>query len=129
MAAMAGREYRLIDAGSPPVTMKEGAVAMGRLLDDWPQVQAVICVSDLSAFGALGECQRRGIAVPGRVAIGGFGAFDVAGCAVPTITTVDANAGQIGAKAAQMIVQVLAGETVPQVVRVVPRLILGGSSQ
>ena len=126
---MAGREYRLIDAGTPPITMKEGAVAMGRLLDDWPQVQAVICVSDLSAFGALGECQRRGIAVPGRVAIGGFGAFDVAGCAVPTITTVDAFAGQIGAKAAQMIVQVLAGETVPHVVRVVPRLILGGSSQ
>ena len=85
-----------------------------------------MCSSDL--FGALGACQRRGVAVPGRLAIGGFGAFDVAGCAVPTITTVDAFAGQIGAKAAQMIVRVLAGETVPQVDRVEPQLILGGSS-
>ena len=128
VSAMAGHEYRLIDAGTPPITMREGAVAMGRLLDDWPQVQAVICVSDLSAFGALGECQRRGVAVPGQVAIGGFGAFDVAACAVPTITTVDAFAHQIGVKAAQMIAGVLAGDAYPDVVRVEPRLILGGSS-
>lgn len=128
VSAMEGRDYRLIDAGLPPITMREGAVAMGRLLDEWPQVQAVICVSDLSAFGALGECQRRGVAVPGQVAIGGFGAFDVAGCAVPTITTVDAFAGQIGARTAQMIVQVLAGKTVPRVIQVEPRLVLGGSS-
>lgn len=99
------------------------------LLDQWPETDAVICVSDLSAFGALGECQRRGIAVPGRVAIGGFGALEVAGCAVPTITTVDAFADQIGVKAAAMLVRVLAGEVVARVDQIEPRLILGGISR
>ena len=128
VSAMAGGEYRLIDAGVPPVTMQAGAVAMGRLLQDWPQVQAVICVSDLAAFGALGECQRRGVAVPQRIGIGGFGAFDVAACAVPTITTVDAHAGEIGRQTAEMILRVLAGEAVARVAQVTPRLIQGGSS-
>ena len=128
VSAMADGEYRLIDAGVPPVTMQAGAVAMGRLLDDWPQVQAVICVSDLSAFGALGECQRRGVAVPQRIGIGGFGAFDVAACAVPTITTVDAHAGEIGRQTAEMILRVLAGEAVARIAQVTPRLIQGGSS-
>lgn len=121
--------HRLIDAGAPPITMREGAVAMGRLLDQWPEVDAVICVSDLSAFGALGECQRRGVAVPTQVAIGGFGAFDVAACAVPTITTVDAFAADIGHSAAQLIAQVLAGGTAPRRTEIAPRLILGGSSR
>ena len=121
--------HRLIEAGAPPITMREGAVAMGRLLDQWPEVDAVICVSDLSAFGALGECQRRGVPVPGQVAVGGFGAFDVAACAVPTITTVDAFAGQIGTRTAAMIVRVLAGEVVARVDLLKPRLILGGSSR
>ncbi|MFN4129432.1 MAG: LacI family DNA-binding transcriptional regulator, partial [Paracoccaceae bacterium] len=55
---------RLISAGVPPISMREGAEAMGRLLETLPDTQAVICVSDLSAFGALTECQRRGVDVP-----------------------------------------------------------------
>jgi LacI family transcriptional regulator, gluconate utilization system Gnt-I transcriptional repressor len=70
IAAMQARGLdatRLIAAGPPPISMREGADAMGRLLDTLPDTQAVICVSDLSAFGALTECQRRGVAVPGRI--------------------------------------------------------------
>lgn len=55
---------RLVASGPPPISMREGAEAMGRLLDDMPDTEGVICVSDLSAFGALTECQRRGVAVP-----------------------------------------------------------------
>ncbi len=119
---------RLIEAGIPPVTMRDGAIAMDRLLDRWPDTDAVICVSDLSAFGALGACQRRGIAVPGQVAIGGFGAFDVASCAVPSITTIDVFGKQIGHSAAVMICQLLAGGQADQMIAVTPELILGGSS-
>jgi LacI family gluconate utilization system Gnt-I transcriptional repressor len=42
---------RLIAAGAPPISMREGAAAMGRLLETYPDTQAVIAVSDLSAFG------------------------------------------------------------------------------
>ncbi len=104
---------RLIGAGAPPISMREGAAAMGRLLDTLPSTQAVICVSDLSAFGALTECQRRGVAVPGDIAIAGFGAYEIAGISHPTITTIDPQPRLIGTHAADLILTLLSGTNLP----------------
>ena len=98
---------RLIGTGKPPISMREGATAMGRLLDTLPDTQAAICVSDLSAFGALSECQRRGVRVPGDIAIAGFGAYEIAGVCYPTITTIDPQSRLIGTKAAEVILACL----------------------
>ena len=98
---------RLIGAGKPPISMREGATAMGRLLDTLPDTQAAIFVSDLSAFGALSECQRRGVRVPGDIAIAGFGAYEIAGVCYPTITTIDPQSRLIGTKAAEVILACL----------------------
>ncbi|TCU20500.1 LacI family DNA-binding transcriptional regulator [Rhizobium sullae] len=100
---------RLIAAGPPPISMREGANAMGRLLEHFPDTEAVICVSDLSAFGALTECQRRGIAVPDQIAIGGFGDYEIGAICVPSLTTINAFAAEIGAKTARLILDVLDG--------------------
>ena len=100
---------RLIDAGAPPISMREGAIAMGRLLDSLPDTEGVIAVSDLSAFGALTECQRRGVAVPERIWIGGFGDYEIAGVAVPAITTIDPFPREIGRRSAGLILDVLDG--------------------
>jgi LacI family transcriptional regulator, gluconate utilization system Gnt-I transcriptional repressor len=100
---------RLVGAGKPPISMREGADAMGRLLDQMPDTQAVICVSDLSAFGALTECQRRGVAVPGSIAIAGFGAYEIAAISHPAITTIDPQPRLIGTRAAELILQLLDG--------------------
>lgn len=101
---------RLIGAGRPPISMREGADAMGRLLDEYPDTRAVICVSDLSAFGALTECQRCGVRVPEDIAIAGFGAFEISAICVPTITTIDPHAAEIGRRTAELIRRVLSGE-------------------
>jgi LacI family transcriptional regulator, gluconate utilization system Gnt-I transcriptional repressor len=98
---------RLIGAGRPPISMREGAAAMGQLLDSLPDTQAVVCVSDLSAFGALTECQRRGIKVPEQIAIAGFGAYEIAGISHPTITTIDPRPRLIGLEAANLILTLL----------------------
>lgn len=100
---------RLIAAGTPPISMKEGADAMGRLLQTLPDTQAVICVSDLSAFGALTECQRRGINVPGQIAVAGFGDYEIAGICVPSLTTIDPMPREIGRQAAALILDVRDG--------------------
>ena len=100
---------RLIDAGIPPISMREGADAMGRLLETLPDTEAVICVSDLSAFGALTECQRRGIAVPERMSVAGFGDYEIAGICVPSLTTINPFPREIGARAAELILEVLDG--------------------
>lgn len=110
IAAMQARGLpaeRLIGGGEPPISMQSGAGAMATLLSTWPDTDAVICVSDLAAFGALTECMRRGIAVPDRIAIAGFGAYDIASISVPTLTTIDPQARRIGRRAGELIVSLL----------------------
>ncbi|MFM2356558.1 MAG: hypothetical protein RLZZ528_2294 [Pseudomonadota bacterium] len=120
---------RLIAAGKPPISMREGAVAMGHLLDTLPDTQAVICVSDLSAFGALTECQRRGIAVPGQVSIAGFGDYEIAGVSVPPLTTINPFPRDIGLSTARLILDVLDGrKTDPARIELHPELLLRQSS-
>ena len=132
MAAMAANGLacdRLIEAGPPPISMREGATAMGRLLDLHPDTQAVVCVSDLSAFGALTECQRRGLRVPHDIAVTGFGSYDIASVCVPTLTTVNPFPRRIGEEIAGLIVQALEDPTQRRVRRIVPELVVAGSSQ
>ena len=100
---------RLIAAGAPPISMREGADAMAQLLATLPDTEAVICVSDLSAFGALSECQRRGIAVPDQIAIAGFGDYEIGAVCVPSLTTIDPHPRDIGAQTAALILAVLDG--------------------
>jgi LacI family transcriptional regulator, gluconate utilization system Gnt-I transcriptional repressor len=120
---------RLIAAGKPPISMREGAAAMGHLLDTLPDTQAVICVSDLSAFGALTECQRRGIAVPGQVSIAGFGDYEIAGVSVPPLTTINPFPRDIGLCTARLILDVLDGRvTGPTRIELHPELLLRQSS-
>jgi LacI family transcriptional regulator, gluconate utilization system Gnt-I transcriptional repressor len=121
---------RLIAAGAPPISMREGAGAMGRLLDSLPDTQAVICVSDLSAFGALTECQRRGIRVPEDIWIAGFGDYEIAEVSVPALTTINPFPREIGAQAAALILEVLDGKQVePATVTIRPELLIRQSSR
>lgn len=105
-----GCEPRVTAFGDPPITMRQGGGALAQMLERWPDIDAVICVSDLSAFGALCECQRRGLRVPQDIAIAGFGNYDVADCAVPSLTTVEVHAEQIGRRAADLVLERLYGE-------------------
>lgn len=120
---------RLVAAGLPPISMREGADAMGRLLENLPDTEAVICVSDLSAFGALTECQRRGVSVPDRISIAGFGDYEIAGIAVPPLTTINPHPQEIGSRAVRLIGDLLDGkQTEPARIIISPDLILRQSS-
>ena len=120
---------RLIAVGAPPISMREGAEAMGRLLETLPDTQAVICVSDLSAFGALTECQRRGVDVPGSLWIAGFGDYEIAGISVPALTTINPFPRDIGARAAELILDVLDGRQItPARIAISPELLIRHST-
>ncbi len=110
MAAMGLKETRVISFGTPPITMKQGGEALSKLVDVWPEVEAAICVSDLSAFGAVTECLRRGLAIPSRIAIAGFGDFEISSCSFPSITTVGVNCYQIGYQTGALLKRAIEGE-------------------
>jgi len=120
---------RLVAAGVPPISMREGAEAMGHLLDTLPDTQAVICVSDLSAFGALTECQRRRVGVPDRLWIAGFGDYEIAEIAVPTLTTINPFPREIGARTAELILGLLDGQDgLPALITISPALLIRQST-
>ncbi|WP_413993725.1 LacI family DNA-binding transcriptional regulator [Labrys okinawensis] len=98
---------RIISFGNPPISMEQGGEAIVHLMTQWPDVDAAVCVSDLSAFGALMECHRRNWAVPGRIAIAGFGDFEVSRCSFPRITTVAVEAYAIGRAAGELLLRAI----------------------
>ena len=101
---------RLAPLGEPPIAMAAGAEALDWLLARHPDTDAVIGVSDFVAFGALAECQRRGIAVPGALSLAGFGNYEIGAICAPRLTTVDVHAARIGAEAARLVAALLTGK-------------------
>ncbi len=115
-------EGRVISFGQPPVSMTQGGEAVVQLLKQWPDADAVVCVSDLSAFGALMECQRRGWAVPGRIAIAGFGDFEVSRTCHPRLTTVALDCAGIGRAAGELMLRAIDAQR--QGLRIPPETVL-----
>lgn len=113
----------------PPISMREGAEALRRLLAQWPDTTAVMCVSDLSAFGAQAEALRRGLRVPQDIAVAGFGAYEVSEHALPGITTVDAQARRLGEETASVIRDLLAGLEPPRTVTLGVELLARASTR
>ena len=99
-------EPRIVRLGESPITMSHGGCD-GGLLAQWPDTDAVMCVSDMSAFGAIMECHRRGLSVPEDIAVAGFGNFEVATCCHPAITTVSVDAYGIGLRTGEALLAAL----------------------
>ena len=93
----------IVREGTAPVSHDHGARTISTLLERAPDVEAVFAVSDISAFGALMECHRRGIKVPEQLSLMGFGDFDIARQSVPAITTIRVDAIGIGVKTGELL--------------------------
>ncbi|MDE1994776.1 MAG: LacI family DNA-binding transcriptional regulator [Rhizobiaceae bacterium] len=98
---------RMISFGVPPISMQQGGQAIVSMLERWPDTEVVLCVSDLSAFGALMECHRRGMRVPEDIAIAGFGDYEISSTCHPRITTINADCYGIGRQAAARLLDAL----------------------
>lgn len=81
-----------------------GAAALTKVVQSVPEVDALFCAGDVLAAGALFECQRRGWAVPRRIAIASFDDVDLMRHMVPTVTTLRLPRYEIGERSAQMLV-------------------------
>lgn len=102
---------RVISFGVPPISIEQGAHAVINMLERWPDTEVVLCVSDLSAFGALMECKRRGMRVPEDIAIAGFGDYEISAFCHPRITTINVDCYGIGRQSAEKLLQAIGGTT------------------
>jgi LacI family gluconate utilization system Gnt-I transcriptional repressor len=79
-----------------------------------PAITAAAFANDHLASGALLEAARRGVAVPGRLAMLGFGDFALARQLQPALSSVQLPRYEIGTVAARSVLQALAdGEPAP----------------
>ncbi len=93
-----------------PSTIAAGREGLKALLPVLNQPCALFCSSDLIAFGVVTEARMQGIDVPGRLAVCGFGNFELSALNEPSITTVNVEGVQTGREAAASLLRRLAGE-------------------
>ncbi|BBK37546.1 LacI family transcriptional regulator [Allostella sp. ATCC 35155] len=110
-ARRSGMRKALDEAGLDPslvAAVGDEGYAGGRsgleaLLARAPDLDAVVCATDVQAIGVLFECARRGWPVPERLGVAGFGDFEIAAEVPPGLTTVRTNGRGIGIAAAELI--------------------------
>ncbi len=90
-----------------PLTMEDGAAVVRELNRQGLPHDALAFFSDIPAAGALLECQRLGLAVPGRLAIMGYGNQDMAAHLIPSLSTVQVDFLAIGVACARLLLELI----------------------
>jgi LacI family gluconate utilization system Gnt-I transcriptional repressor len=101
------RPELILEAGAG---LESGGQALARIVDADPRVDAVFFAGDVLAAGALFECQRRGLAVPGRIAVAASDDNDLMQHMIPPLTTVRFPRYEIGVRSAEIIIARAQGE-------------------
>ena len=92
-------------------TLSDGIVALGRILNDYPEVDAIYFGSDLLAVGGQIAARERGIKLPERLAMGGYGDLEFATHLLPALTSVHVSDYETGRLAGVALRARLEGDT------------------
>jgi len=92
-----------------PSSVALGAELFSEILSRSPNLEAVFTCNDDLALGALFECHRRGIKVPGDISIVGFNDLEFCASACPSLTSVATPRYEMGRCAAEMVLEITRG--------------------
>jgi DNA-binding LacI/PurR family transcriptional regulator len=84
-----------------------GERALPALLGVSDRATAVFCYNDMTAIGLVRAASRQGISVPGDLAVVGFDDIPLASYVAPSLTTIAQPKGQMGRRAARMVLALL----------------------
>jgi LacI family transcriptional regulator len=106
-----------------------GFSCANQLLDQYPQITALVCANDLMALGAIQALQHRGLQAGKDVGVSGFDDIPTAEYTHPSLTTIRQPIYEIGRKLTEMLVNIIHGEAVENTqVILPPELIIRESS-
>ncbi|PWC14909.1 GntR family transcriptional regulator [Brenneria roseae subsp. americana] len=96
-----------------PATLALGRQGLSTLFaEDNNRFDVIICSSDTLAQGAIMEAETRGLSVPDKLAVIGFGDLNFAAHNTPSITTVRIDRWKIGKDAATMLADKIEGKPI-----------------
>jgi LacI family transcriptional regulator len=106
-----------------------GAAAFAQLLDSGKRFTAVVAANDRLALGCYDVLRERGLAIPDDVSLIGYNDIQFADKFDPPLTTIRVPHYQVGVKAAQLLLEALAGgDTTPMTLRLAPSLVVRAST-
>ena len=111
-AAARGFDPRRRVTTHEPSSVQLGGRMLADLLARAPETDAVFCINDDLALGALFEAARMGIAVPGRLGVAGFNDLEYSAVAEPALTSVATPRLEMGRRAAEMLLARIGGGAV-----------------
>ena len=98
----------LVESGT--FEQESGAAAAARLASRGKPFDALICLNDLMALGALEELRGRGIRIPEDLSLAGFDDIEEARYCTPPLTTVMQPLYEVGAQAVLELIRLMEGE-------------------
>lgn len=107
-----GQTSHRVITSPQPSSVQLGGELLNDLLAAHPDTDAVFCCNDDLAWGAVFECQRRHLSVPDQLAISGFNDLDASAYINPPLTSVAVPLYDIGATAAQLLLQRINGQAI-----------------
>ncbi len=93
-----------------PLTHQSGMAAMEQLLARGSRPDAVFCLNDLTAFGAMKVLAQRGYRVPDDIAVAGFDDIAQSYFMSPALTTIAPDKKAIGRRAVSLLMDRIHGE-------------------
>jgi LacI family transcriptional regulator len=111
-----------------PPTTPGGLEAALRLLNAYPEVDAILAYNDLVAVGALQACQEREQRVPEAVAVIGADDIPLASLVQPKLSTLRVNQYEIGRTTIALLLEMFGENSgAPQALTLQPELVLRAS--
>lgn len=107
-----GAELGHIEAIEDTGRVSDGIAAFERILAAYPACDAMFFGTDVLAVGALLGARHAGVAVPGRIAIAGFGDLEFAAHVDPPLTTLHIDGREMGLEAGRRMLRRLNGGSV-----------------
>ncbi len=111
-----------------PSSFSLGSSLLHRVLDKYPDTDALFCTNDDLAAGVVFECHRQGLSVPGQLAVAGFHGHDVGQSMSPQLASVCTPRFEVGQRAASELLARIDGAPIGQTsIDLGYRLSFGGS--
>ncbi|WP_425040349.1 LacI family DNA-binding transcriptional regulator [Primorskyibacter sp. S187A] len=110
-AAGAGLGAEALPVIETPYSIENGAEAFAELMRRTLRPSVVLCGNDVLAAGAVRQAAAMGLRVPEDVSITGFDDIELARVVTPALTTVHVPHRAMGAKAAEVLINMVEGGT------------------